>query len=83
MGGSTMEATIQIRDGQDFPEDMEYAGSVLSYDPEDPGSVARAQRLLQLRFGLSRPPVLCSAPEPSFLEKLTAFFGQLWAPALR
>ena len=51
---------------------------ILRYDPEDPQSVARAQRILMRHFHLSSPPLICSKPAAGCLSLALARIKRLF-----
>lgn len=45
-----------------YPDSDDAPEAMLSYDPRDPASVARAEAALRARFGRSAPPLTSDVP---------------------
>ncbi len=62
------------------PEPDEGLTPLVTYDPEDPDSIARTQQVIMKRFQLSSPPPICGRPEPArhngFIQLLRTWLGE-------
>lgn len=63
-------------DGMHGPEGECPGAAIVEYDLRDPASLQKAREAVRDRFGLKYLPVLCSDPEPTFLDELVAKMNQ-------